>query len=61
MDDDELEMYACTAFNRNSTCYAAEGNATACLAWTANEVGGGEYETGTCNCESVINDDYCGS
>lgn len=57
--DDELEQYGCTAYNRNSTCYVAGSNATACLTWTANEIGTDEYEVGTCYCSAITNDEYC--
>ena len=53
MYDYESEMYDCPAFNRDSTCFIAEGNATACLSWTANEVRADEYGLATCNHESV--------
>ncbi|CAM9267198.1 unnamed protein product, partial [Laminaria digitata] len=57
--DDELEMYGCTGYNTNSTCYTIDTNATACTAWTANEVGSDEHEEGSCSCEAITNEEYC--
>lgn len=70
--ENALQLYECTEVYSDSTIATTdgnatttttdggEGNATVCMAWTANASGPEVYEIGKCSCQAVAdNSEYC--